>query len=95
MWQQTTVQKWISNDKHTTYCSNAYKSGDREAFDAPIAPATGRMWLDTTAIDKQTYRVILEQGVSDFRLHFFVFVYMFLLLKKGKHSQFINNCNGH
>jgi hypothetical protein len=49
MWQQTIVQKWISNDK---YKSNAEKSGNRKAFVATIVAnvVTERMWLDTTGL---------------------------------------------
>jgi hypothetical protein len=37
MWRLTTVLKWISNDKFSTYHSNADdKRGDRKAFVAII-----------------------------------------------------------
>jgi hypothetical protein len=49
MWQQTTVQIWISNDKYT---NTEY----RKAFVATIVTnvATERIWLDTPDLEHQT-----------------------------------------
>jgi hypothetical protein len=60
MWQQITVQKWISNDKYATYLSNGDKSGDRKEFAATIVAnvATERMWLDTTDLEQQFFLLV-------------------------------------
>ncbi len=48
MWRQTTVQKWISNDKFITHLSNY----DKIVSTSVANVATERMWLDTTGLDQ-------------------------------------------
>ncbi len=50
MWQHTDVQKWISNDKYTTFPWNFDKSGDREDM-------VGHHWFRTLIKAKNKYFV--------------------------------------
>ncbi len=53
MWRQTSVKKWIPNDKYTAFSSIFNLSGDNKACVATIV-ATERIWLDTTGLIPQS-----------------------------------------
>jgi hypothetical protein len=63
MRRQTIGQKWISNDKETTYLSNCDKSGDRKTCLATVVAnvATKRIWLDTTGLN-HWFSTVVDQS---------------------------------
>ncbi len=62
MWQQTGAQRWISNDKYSSYLKMFDKIGDNKAFVATIVAnvATEKIWLDTTVLCREHVYVFCD-----------------------------------